>query len=349
MHRQQFMPGRRDIIVIGASAGGVPAINNILAGLSGDFDGSIFIVLHLSPNTPSSIDRVLALSTDLPVSVASDRAPFSRRHVYVAAPDHHLILEAGCMRSIRGPKENWFRPSVDVLFRSAAYTYGPRTIAVVLSGMLEDGAAGLHAVKTRGGLTVVQDPGEARFSTMPEAALRTTSVDATLPSLEIAEYLMKESQKDAPSADDFPISRDLEIEVRIAKQELSSKELLEAVESLGTRTTMTCPECHGTLWVIEEDGQERFRCHVGHAYSVEALSSGQSTLVEEAMWSATRALEEKAMLSRRLADRLRSRGIMRGASTHDENAQRLERQAKLLREVIMQSRAPDPALVDDGR
>ncbi len=309
---------RRNIIVIGASAGGIPALERMLKELPREIDASMFVVLHLSPDTHSSLDRVLGRFTGLPVMLARDLEPIKRRHIYVAEPDHHLILEQTQVRSIRGPKENWFRPSVDVLFRSAAYAFGPRVIGVVLSGMMDDGAAGLDAIKRRGGFTIVQDPDDARFPMMPEAALRAVSVDARVPSTEIARLLMDESRKEAPLDAEFPITKELEIEVRIAKQQLDTAQLLAGVESLGTRTTLTGPECHGTLWEIDQPEQHRYRCHVGHAYSGEALSIAQSTAVEEALWSATRALEEKVALARRMSERLRVRGFDRAALAHAE-------------------------------
>ena len=338
---------RRDIVVLGASAGGIPALESVFAQLPRDFAASLFVVLHLSPDATTSLDSVLGYSSALPISIAKDSEAIKRGHVYVATPDHHLILEKDCVRSIRGPKENWFRPSIDVLFRSAAYAFGPRVIGVVLSGMLDDGAAGLHAIKARGGLTIVQDPADARFPMMPEAALRHVVVDRRLPSAEIARVLMNESRKQAPPADRFPISKELECEVRIARQELDSTQLLSAVEALGARTTLTCPECHGTLWEIEETGRLRYRCHVGHAYSGEALAFGQNTILEEALWSATRALEEKVMLARRFAERLRARGLDRSADSNIEMADRFERQVHLVRELVLKTRDRSPQLEED--
>ena len=340
--------GRRNIIVIGASAGGLPALEVVLKGLSAEIDAAIFVVLHLAPHSNSVLPRLLNAYSDVPATRARDSELIERPHIYVAEPDHHLIVEPGRVRSIRGPKENWFRPSVDVLFRSAAYAFGPRVLGIVLSGMLDDGAAGLRAIKGRGGFTIVQEPADARFPMMPEAALRAVSVDARQPAAEIGRLLMEQSRKQAPSADQFPISKELEIEVRIAKQELDSAGLLAAVESLGKRTTMTCPECHGTLWELDEEGQVRYRCHVGHAYSDEALSAGQSTILEEALWSATRALEEKVMLTRRLSERLRSRGLEQGALNHAETAERLDTQAKVLRQLVLNTRGA-PAELEEER
>jgi two-component system chemotaxis response regulator CheB len=346
MHAQH-VENRRNIITIGASAGGIPAIEALLRGLPSTLDASLFIVLHLAPDTQTGIDGILRYYTKLPVTMVLDAHAIQPGHVYIAAPDHHLILEPECARSIRGPKENWFRPSVDVLFRSAALAFGPRVMGVVLSGMLDDGAAGLGAIKRRGGLTIVQDPADARFPMMPEAAMRAVDIDARLTAGEIAKLLMDETRKEVPSPDTFPVPKELELEVRIAKQELNPEKLLAAVESIGTRTILTCPECHGTLWEISGDGQQRYRCHIGHAYTEVALSAGQSTIVEEALWSAMRALEEKVVLARRLAERLQERGLERGAQHQRESAERLDGQARVIRELVLKTRDEQVQLEED--
>jgi two-component system chemotaxis response regulator CheB len=249
-------------------------------------------------------------------------------------PDRHLIVETGRLISIRSPKEDWYRPSINVLFRSAALAYGPRVVGMVLTGLLDDGAEGLRAIKARGGLVFVQDPGEAQFAMMPEAALRSVTADRVLPLQDLGKAIMDESRRDAPSDEQFPVSTELELEVQIAKQALSPDELVRAIERIGTRSMLTCPECQGTLWEVRA-GRLRFRCHVGHAYSAEALATGQSRRIEDSLWSALRALEEKAQLFRRMADKFRVDAAHVAADKYERDADQLQERVTTLRTFIM--------------
>ena len=209
------MPGH-DIIVIGASAGGVEALKVLVAGFPHDLQATIFVVLHLSATGPSILAEILTGAGLLPAPQVVKGEIIAPGHIYVAPPDHHLLVEQGHVRVTRGPKENRFRPAVDVLFRSAAYAYGPRVIGVILTGALDDGTAGLWAVKDRGGLAVVQDPQEALHSSMPQSALRHVSVDACLPLAEIVPMLVQLVGEPAPMEGVHPVSKKLAIETPIA-------------------------------------------------------------------------------------------------------------------------------------
>src|SRR5262249_31628360 len=210
--------------------------------------------------------------------------------VYIAPPDHHLMLETnGRMRVTRGPKENRARPAVDPLFRSAALAFGSRVIGVVLSGGLDDGTAGLRGIKMCGGIAIVQDPADAQVDSMPGPALVHGSVDYSRPAREIgplvAELMSRETRQIVPEAD---MRKQLEIEVDIAKGSHRSI----AVMQLGEPSMLTCPECHGTLLQIRGEKPWRFRCHTGHAFSADSLLSELTDVTEQAIWNAVRSIQE---------------------------------------------------------
>jgi two-component system chemotaxis response regulator CheB len=287
-----------DIVVIGASAGGVEALRTIASGLPADLPAALFVVIHMSPEGPGLLHALLEKAGPLTAQEATDGARIERGRIYVARPDHHLLLQDSRTRLVRGPKENRARPAVDPLFRSAALEYGPRVIGVVLTGSLDDGAAGLAAIKDRGGVAVVQDPQDAVFASMPRSALRAVQADHVLPVSEIAAVLARTVPMPAGPA---PQSGDkLRVEVAMGGGEP------EDIDRLGPQSPYGCPECGGVLNEVDDDAVLRFRCRVGHAYTAESLAAEQDEVIEGSLWAAMRALEESAELKKKLADRLRS-------------------------------------------
>lgn len=234
----------RDIVVVGASAGGVAALQSFVRHLPESFPGTVLVVLHIPPHTPSQLQDVLANAGSLPSTVAQDGEIVEPGRLYVASSDRHLLIEKNRLRVTRGPKENRSRPAVDALFRSAAFTCGPRTIGIVLSGMLDDGTAGLWAIKDRGGLAVVQSPEEAEYSSMPENALQHVEVDAVLRLAEMPEFLKRAMSEPIGTAPQGAASDRMEIEHRVA---LEGEGLQAGVMDLGPVSPNTCPECHGVL------------------------------------------------------------------------------------------------------
>jgi len=294
------MVGMRDIVVVGASAGGVEALVQLVRDLPPDFPASVFVVLHVQPDAPSALPSILQRVGCLPASHPTNGESIRRGHIYCAPPDRHLILRRGRMEVTRGPRENRFRPSVDVLFRSAARAYGRRAVAVVLSGALDDGAAGLVEVKRAGGLALVQDPDEALFRSMPEQALLAVDADHCLPVRALAARLA-ELVADPIDAEGGPdVDGDTEWEVNAAALDPASQ---REEGHPGEVAPYGCPECGGTLWQIEEGRLVRFRCRVGHAYSANTLMQEMSETLEEALWVALRVLRERESLARRLVDR----------------------------------------------
>lgn len=323
------MPGH-DIIVVGASAGGMEALQAVVTGLSPDLSAALFVVWHMPAHSYGVLPDVLGRVGPLPVAHARDDEPIERGRVYVAPPDRHLLLEPERIRLTRGPKENHFRPAIDPLFRSAAAAYGARVIGVVLTGLLNDGTAGLWAIKDRGGLAVVQEPDDALFSSMPMSALEHVEVDHRRPVAELGALLVQLAQQPSEDRGGTLVSEELNIENRIAMEDNA----LEAgVTSLGTPSLYTCPDCHGVLLQLHNTHPLRFRCHTGHAYTADTLAAHASDMVEESLWSTLRAMEEQLLLLRQMADQLHGIGKTVAAEHLLDQAQLVGQQAHTVRQL----------------
>lgn len=324
-----------DIIVIGASAGGLKALSAVLSELPADIEAAVFVVQHVAADKKSILPRLLDDVSDLPVVHPTDRANFEKGHVYVAPPDHHLLLNADNIRVLRGPQENRFRPSIDALFRSAARVHGSRVIGVVLTGYLDDGTVGLQAIKQRGGITVVQDPAEAEYPSMPRSALRYVKVDHIVPIAKIGALLTKLVATPPANQKNFPTTPQIEVESKIAEQLMNTKEFLESVNEIGSLTPYTCPDCHGAIWQLGNEEPLKLRCHVGHSFTGEVFSTEQSQSVEKALWSAVRVMEEKVTFSRQLAQRKRKQKLHKAAKAFDEQAELLDKEVTRVRDLIV--------------
>jgi two-component system chemotaxis response regulator CheB len=331
-----------DIIVIGASAGGVEALQKVVRALPGDLPATVFIVMHTSPQSPGLMPIILNAAGPLPVSYPQDGELIQEGHIYVAPTNFHMLVEQGIIRVVRGPKENRHRPAIDPLFRSAARYYGPRVIGLILSGMLDDGTFGLLAVKQRGGLTVVQDPTDALYPDMPANALhRVENVDYVL-SLEKIGPLLAKLVKEVPvlplSPDASAIIHQLKIEDDFAMANIPDFEVLNTV---GKPAAIACPDCHGTLWEIKNNEVLRFRCRVGHSYTAQSLLAEHSEALESALYAALRNLEESASLNRRLAGRAKADNNLLSASGFIESALQSEQQADVIKRVLRTNKALD--------
>jgi two-component system, chemotaxis family, protein-glutamate methylesterase/glutaminase len=328
------MPGR-DIIVVGASAGGVEALGQLVAGLPADLAASVFVVLHVPPHGTSVLPNILRRAGPLPADHAADGEPIRSGRVYVAPPDFHLLLKNGHVRLARGPTENSHRPAIDPLFRTAARRYGRRVIGVVLSGVLDDGTAGLLAIKNRGGLAVVQHPDDALFPSMPQTALENVAVDHALAVSELGPLLARLAAE--PVLPDPPpaVSTDMAMETDMAELEL---EAMQKFDRPGAPSPFACPDCNGVLWELHEGDLVRYRCRVGHAWSPDSLLARQADGLEAALWTALRALEERAALASRMADRADQRGYDLVARKFREQVGEAEGHAKVIRDVLMSKR-----------
>ena len=318
-----------DLIVIGASAGGVEAISRVVAELPHDLRAAVMVVLHLSRGR-SVLPEILTRAGRLKAVHPQDGEPLRYARIYVAPPDHHLVVDGNLARVVHGPTENGVRPAVDPLFRSAARHFGPRVIGIILSGALDDGTAGLGAIKQAGGITVVQDPDEAFAPSMPRSARTYVDVDHVLPLKEIgvmAASLVRE-RADAAAANPGEFLRPMEPD--LAAMPLA----LVPEDRPGRVSVFSCPECHGTLWEEDQDGLLRFRCRVGHVYSVDSMLAAQTDSVDRALWAALRSLEERAALTRKLAQRARERQHTWVANAFEDRATASEAHAAVVREIL---------------
>ena len=330
------MPGH-DIIVVGASAGGMEALKVVVGGLPPDLQAALFVVWHIPPHSFGVLPDVLARAGPLPAAHARDGETIEPGQIYVAPPDRHLLLEPGRTRLTRGPKENHFRPAVDPLFRSAAVAYGSRVVGVVLSGLLDDGTAGLWTIKDHGGLAVVQDPDDALYPSMPLSALEYVDVDARQPAVELGPILGHLARRAVMEEGVKPVGEELHIENRIAMEDNA---LDLGVMKLGSPSLYTCPECHGVLLQLRGDGPLRFRCHTGHAFTADAMVVHASEAVEENLWSVVRVMDENLLLLRQSAEQLHAAGNRAAAERLLDQARSLEQQSHTIRQVALQHTTP---------
>jgi two-component system chemotaxis response regulator CheB len=326
------MPGR-DIIVIGASAGGVEALSHLVGQLPSGLPASLFVVCHFPAGGQSILPRILSRSGPLLASHAVDGEPFHAGQIYVAPPDRHLLLGPdGTMRLSRGARENHHRPAVDPLFRSAARYYGPRVIGVILTGALYDGTAGLMAVRAGGGLAIVQDPDEALVAAMPQNAANLAGADHVVRLDEMAPLLIRFVHD--PVVEE-PGAKAMDPIDRMPERVDQDMERQARNDRLGEVSVFTCPECGGALSQVDETGLVRFRCHVGHAYGGEVLLSEQTEALEAALWTAVRTFKEKWILASQLANRERSAGNLDAAARFDEQARQSARFGELIRQLML--------------
>jgi two-component system, chemotaxis family, protein-glutamate methylesterase/glutaminase len=327
-----------DIVVIGASAGGVESLTKLVRQLPRTLPASVFIVQHMTPHRETSLPRILQRVSKLPVTLASDNLSIAKNKIFVAPPDKHLILENNHMKLFRGPKENHTRPSIDVLFRSAALTYADRVVGVVLSGILDDGTAGLKVIKDVGGVAIVQDPEEALHPDMPINAANGVKVDAVLPLTDIAAELTK--LVNGGNKRKTKIKPKEKIDTRLTEKEIQMSKLtpqnIKEEGEYGTPSVFSCPDCRGVLWEIQDGNFVRFRCRTGHGYLPEVLSEEQSEVVESTLWAALTALEEKSSLSMRLAKKFTGFGDVIAADRFRSKSQDALEKAKILRQILME-------------
>jgi two-component system chemotaxis response regulator CheB len=313
------------IVVVGASAGGVPALQAIAAGLPAGLDAAVLVALHLPDTGPSALATILDNAGELPARVAADGGPLEAAAITVAPPGHHLLVEGDRIRVVRGPKVNGDRPSVDVLFHSAALAHDGRVVGVVLSGALRDGTLGLRAIKRRAGVAIVQQ--DALHPGMPEHAMANVVVDHVVPAHEIASTLtmvIAEAEEE-PMAEHSVDRTDLE----------AGFDLTERLEQPGAPTVFRCPECGGSLWELTDGDASGYVCHVGHSYAADTLVDEQEDSVERAVWSAIRMLEERSVLVEGLAGRMRERGQERSALRFEEKARVAKQQAGIIRAALL--------------
>jgi two-component system, chemotaxis family, protein-glutamate methylesterase/glutaminase len=320
------------VIAIGASAGGVDALQRIVAGLPEDLPAAVCVVLHIPATGKSLLARILDRSGPLPAEIAVHGAPLEARRIYVAPADMHLLVRGDRLELDTGPKENGVRPAVDPLFRSLAADWGSAGVAVVLSGALDDGASGVVSVKEAGGTVVVQAPSDALVPSMPEAALAAVGDALVAPVDDLAELLASLAEQPAPEEAVMPGPDGNEFDVDIMRD-----------RPPGPASGFTCPECSGALWELHEGQTVRYQCRVGHTYSEEAFAEHQASAVEAALWAALEVLEERGELLGRIAERMGLRDTRSGERFRDGAREAMER-ADLIRRAL----AVRGAVADEG-
>jgi two-component system chemotaxis response regulator CheB len=333
--RKKPVVKKHRIIVIGASSGGFEAIRTIIRSLPADFEPTIFIVWHISPEVRGILPHVLNNENTIKASHAQDHEKIEPNHIYIAPPDHHMIIEKGEIRITRGPKENRFRPAIDPLFRSAAFHYDGQVIGVILSGALDDGVAGLWTVKYYNGSAIVQDPNDAAVASMPENAVKQVEVDYILPATEIAEMLVKLSMDDLPEK---KVKKDFQTktEIRIAAENRPLKNGKLVFDEI---TPYTCPECHGVLSRLHNDKIIRYRCHTGHAYTTKALLDALEEKIEEDLYSAIRGIDETVILLNHIGDHYAEANYPKLAAMYFQEAKRSGRRSEVIRgDILRQER-----------
>jgi two-component system chemotaxis response regulator CheB len=325
----------RDIVVVGASAGGVEALADLVSGLPAEFPASLFVVLHLPSASTSFLPQILERKGPLPASYPENGGKVQRGRIYVAPPNRHMLLRDHRVHLVAGPRENGFRPAIDPLFRSAARSFGPRVTGVILSGVLGDGSIGLQTIKAAGGIAVVQDPDEAVFADMPLNAMDRLAVDHVLPVREIAALLTQLVVQQVEAGGKAAMAQDDQTETRFVHDEI---EQFEAGRGSAGATGLTCPECGGAIWELPEGELLNYRCHIGHTFSAESLLMTQSEALENALWSAVRTLEERASLLRRMALRFQQAGSRYSGEKFAEQSQEAEQNADVIRQVLINGR-----------
>jgi two-component system, chemotaxis family, protein-glutamate methylesterase/glutaminase len=280
---------QRNIIVIGSSAGGFSTLPKLTSQLPEGFPASVFIVQHLGPGvSPRPLLDKLKKESKLIVKIPDHGENIKNGHIYVAPPDHHMLVKKSEILVVRGPRENRYRPSVDMLFRSAAAHFKSKVIGIVMTGMLDDGTSGIEAIKKSGGISIVQDPENAEWPDMPQSALRNAKIDFHAPAEEIGKLLEKLIYE--PVNENLQPPPTILIEAEIAERYITG---IENVYKIGRQIPVSCPECGGSLWEIKEGDLPHFRCHVGHTFNESGLLISQAKGMEETLWVSLRMMEER--------------------------------------------------------
>jgi two-component system chemotaxis response regulator CheB len=298
----------------------------MVGGLPSDLQACVLVVLHMPAGGTSALPAILNRAGNLPAATARHGQPLEHGRIFVARPDHHLLILDGGIGLSHGPTENGHRPAINALFRSAALARGASVTGVLLSGVLDDGVAGLHAIADRGGRVIVQDPDDALYSGMPGHALQSLIPDHVAPAAKIGDLLARITAETVETPNESAPGL-----LRWENEIAAAGAHVEGAEHVGTPSEFACPDCHG---VLSEIGDGRFRCRVGHAWTAEALLAAQGSALERALWTALRTLEEKAALSFRMADSARERGSHQIAQRYERQAHEMSDAADVLRRQV---------------
>jgi two-component system, chemotaxis family, protein-glutamate methylesterase/glutaminase len=319
----------RDIVAIGTSAGGIEALLFLAKGFRENFPASILVTIHLPSQFPSLLDGILTRAGSLTATFASEGEVMKKARIYIAPPGRHLLVDNQRLWLGEGPRENGARPAIDPMLRSIAACCGNRTVGVVLTGTLGDGASGLWALSKTGGVTVVQDPSDAAFPEMPRSALNRLHPDHVVHLKNIPALL--DSLVQQPAGDPAPVPDNIPYEVEVAR---SGRGSMNDMDRFGRRSVLACPDCGGVMWELNEGKLSRYRCHVGHAYTAELMMTGIDDSLRRAMASAQRALEERTALLRKLHDEAADNGRAELAKSWYCRMQEFQKEAEVIRNAM---------------
>ncbi|MFA6212078.1 MAG: chemotaxis protein CheB [Candidatus Obscuribacterales bacterium] len=320
-----------NVIVVGSSAGGVEALSLLLGGLPDDLPAAVFVVQQTPGHSPSELAKMLNERSKLLVAIPENGETFLPRRVYLAPPNQHLIVKRGTVCLGNGPKENRSRPAIDVLFRTAAHAYDSHVIGVILSGVLNDGTAGMMSIKTHGGTSIVQDPDEAVFDGMPRSAIAFTKVDHILKAAEIGPVLgslVAQKLQEKGETTTMPEYRDQADVGEVGGPGIDNV-------APYAPSAQTCPSCGGAVWQIQEQSLTLFKCHTGHSYTAELMLEEQSEAVDAAAWKLLRSIDENIHLRKKLATWARTTGRIEEAEFHEMQAVDAEKQSQTFRSLIL--------------
>lgn len=322
------------MIAIGGSAGALAAVQEILRGLPEEIPAAILVVLHRFPfgEGPDHLAEILQRCTRLAVRVARRGDAATVNTVTVAPADRHLLVGAQGLLVGRGPRENRLRPAIDPLFRSAAVLYRSRVIAILLSGTRDDGVTGLFAVQRCGGVTIIQEPGDAQYPELPEAGLAAMRPNSCVPVAEMAALVNRLVHEEPPLAPEVP--RDLQWEAAMAEGVLGG---MEAAEEWGRKVPLTCPDCGGQLWRNRGERTDRYRCHQGHAFTSASLQNAQTDRIERTLWVSLRMMEEQARMLRRLVGEQRKLARNALVFSYQDRLVEVEEHAAVLRMMLQKA------------
>lgn len=320
------------VVLIGGSAGAIPSILEICRNLPKSFTVPICIVIHMHPDSKSALPMLLESASGISSKHAEDQDILEPRTIYVAPPDRHMLLEGGRIFIHRGAHENRSRPAIDPLFRSAALTYGTNVVAVLLSGYLDDGAAGLLAVKREGGRIIVQDPNDTIYGDMPANALEVVRADFVLPLQDIPRAIVQMAERIQGIKSPRPSALEVENAEENVRTNVANGDGVEYMQ--GKPSTFSCPQCSGSLWEIQDGQMIRYRCHEGHAYAPKSLIAGQNDALENALWTALRALDDKIALQQRLLRRAEQLDQHLAARKYMDTIEHTDVHAHYIRQIL---------------
>lgn len=321
----------RDIVAIGTSAGGVEALLFLAKNFPKALPASVFVTIHLSSHFNSSLDELLTRAGKLPATFAKDGEPIRKGRIYLAPAGFHMLIEGDTIALGNGPRENNVCPAIDPMLRSLAACCGPRSVGVILTGTMGDGASGLWALGRYGGVTVVQEPKDAAFPEMPLTALKRARPDRVVPLADMPKLLESLVQRPAGEPVPEPVPKSLRYEVEIAKHGHSD---MSHMDAMGRRSRLSCPDCGGVMWEIDDGDGVRFRCHIGHAYTAEVMSMAMDESLRHALASAQRGYEERAALLERMHARASGQGQSHLAETWRQKADEYSAEADVILDAI---------------